>query len=67
MYIRNREREEKEIEDKENERRKRNELAKKKKTELLSKLKMKGELRVFGKNIGWIKKNSSYGGNTEII
>ena len=56
VHITNREREEKEIEDKENEKRKRIELAEKKKTELLNKLKLKGELRVFGKNIGWIKK-----------
>ena len=56
VYIRNKEREEKELEDKENERRKRIELAEKKKAELLSKLKKKGELRVFGKSVGWIKK-----------
>ena len=54
--MRNRDNEEKILLEKEKEKRKLLEIAEKKKSELLRKLKQKGELRITGKNIEWVKR-----------
>ena len=56
VYMRNRENEEKILLEKEKEKKKRLELAEKKKSELIRKLKQKGELRITGKSIEWVKR-----------